>query len=100
MNNERLFSVLLAPIVSEKSTMLAEKSNQVAFRVLQSATKQEVKAAVETLFKVQVERVSILNRKGKRSKRSGRVAGSRGTVRKAYVSLKPGQEINFVQEGS
>ncbi len=99
MNNERLYSVLLAPIVSEKSTMLAEKRNQVAFRVQQSATKQEVKAAVETLFKVQVERVSILNRKGK-SKRFGRFAGARGTVRKAYVSLKPGQEINFVQEGS
>jgi large subunit ribosomal protein L23 len=99
MNNERLYSVLLAPIVSEKSTMLAEKRNQVAFRVLQSATKQEVKAAVEALFKVQVERVSILNRKGK-SKRFGRFVGSRGTVRKAYVSLKPGQEINFAQEGS
>lgn len=99
MNNERLYSVLLAPIVSEKSTMLAEKRNQVAFRVLPSATKQEVKAAVETLFKVQVERVSILNNKGK-SKRVGRFAGVRGTVRKAYVSLKPGQEINFAQEGS
>jgi large subunit ribosomal protein L23 len=98
MNNERLYGVLLAPIVSEKSTMLAEKSNQVAFRVLQSATKQEVKTAVETLFKVQVEKVSILNRKGK-SKRFGRFNGTRGTVRKAYVSLKPGQEINFAQEG-
>ena len=99
MNNERLYGVLLAPVVSEKSTMLAEKSNQVAFRVLRSATKQEVKAAVETLFKVQVESVSILNRKGK-SKRAGRLAGQRGGERKAYVSLKPGQEINFVQEGS
>ena len=99
MNNERIYSVLLAPIVSEKSTMLAEKRNQVAFRVLPSATKQEVKSAVETLFKVQVERVSILNRKGK-YKRTGRFAGVRGTVRKAYVSLKPGQEINFAQESS
>lgn len=97
MNNERLYSVLLAPIVSEKSTMLAEKNNQIAFRVLASATKQEVKAAVEKLFKVEVERVSILNRKGK-TKRSGRFTGTRGTVRKAYVSLKAGQEINFLQE--
>jgi large subunit ribosomal protein L23 len=97
MNNERLYGVLLAPIVSEKSTMLAEKHNQVAFRVLPSATKQEVKTAVETLFKVQVESVSILNRRGK-SKRFGRHQGSRGIVRKAYVSLKPGQEINFLQE--
>lgn len=99
MNTERLYSVLLAPIVSEKSTMLADKNEQVAFRVHQSATKQEVKAAVETLFKVQVEKVSILNQKGK-SKRFGRFHGTRGTVRKAYVSLKPGQEINFAQEGN
>ena len=99
MNNERLYSVLLAPIVSEKSTMLAEKNEQVAFRVLQGATKQEVKAAVELLFKVQVESVQILNQKGK-SKRFGRFSGTRGTVRKAYVSLKPGQEINFAQEGA
>lgn len=97
MNNERLYSVLLAPIVSEKSTMLAEKNNQVAFRVLPSATKQEVKAAVEALFKVQVDSVSILNRKGK-TKRFGRYTGSRGTERKAYVRLKSGQEINFAQE--
>jgi len=97
MNSERLYGVLLAPIVSEKSTMLAEKNNQVAFRVAPSATKQEVKAAVEALFKVQVQDVSILNRKGK-SKRVGRFAGARGKERKAYVSLKPGQEINFVQE--
>jgi large subunit ribosomal protein L23 len=99
MNIERLYSVLLAPIVSEKSTMLADKHEQVAFRVHQSATKQEIKAAVETLFKVQVEKVSILNQKGK-SKRFGRFNGTRGTVRKAYVSLRPGQEINFAQEVS
>ena len=99
MSNERLYSVLLAPIVSEKSTMLAEKRNQVAFRVLASATKQEVKSAVEKLFKVEVERVSILNRKGK-TKRFGRFNGTRRTVRKAYVSLKAGQEINFMQEAS
>jgi len=99
MNNERLYSVLLAPIVSEKSTMLAEKNNQVAFRVLPTATKQEVKVAVETLFKVQVESVSILNRKGK-TKRFGRFIGTRSSVRKAYVSLKAGQEINFAQEAS
>lgn len=99
MKTERLYSVLLAPIVSEKSTMLADKNEQVAFRVHQSATKQEVKAAVETLFKVQVEKVSILNQKGK-SKRFGRFHGTRGSVRKAYVSLKPGQEINFAQEGN
>lgn len=93
---ERLYTVLTAPIVSEKSTMVADKNNQVAFRVLQDATKQEVKAAVELLFKVEVEKVSILNQKGKQ-KRFGRFEGKRGDVRKAYVSLKPGQEINFAQ---
>ncbi|GIL04027.1 50S ribosomal protein L23 [Betaproteobacteria bacterium PRO7] len=97
MNQERLYSVLVAPIVSEKSTMIADKHEQVAFRVRQDATKQEVKAAVELLFKVQVERVSILNQKGKQ-KKFGRFEGRRDHVRKAYVSLKPGQEINFAQE--
>lgn len=99
MNNERLFHVLLAPVVSEKSTMVADKHNQIAFRVMQDATKSEVKAAVEMLFKVQVASVQILNQKGK-SKRFGRFHGTRGTARKAYVSLRPGQEINFAQEVS
>jgi large subunit ribosomal protein L23 len=96
-NQERLFNVLMAPIVSEKSTMLADKHEQVAFRVRPDATKQEIKAAVEMLFKVEVEKVSILNTKGK-EKRFGRFDGKRSNVRKAYVSLKPGQEINFAQE--
>jgi len=94
---DRLYTVLVAPIVSEKSTMLADKFEQVAFRVRADATKQEVKAAVEKLFKVDVERVSILNVKGK-EKRFGRFHGKRRDVRKAYVSLKAGQEINFAQE--
>jgi large subunit ribosomal protein L23 len=77
--------------------MIGEKNGQYAFRVQQDATKQEVKAAIELLFKVQVDNVSILNQKGK-SKRFGRFTGRRGNVRKAYVSLKQGQEINFAQE--
>jgi large subunit ribosomal protein L23 len=97
MNQERLFNVLMAPIVSEKSTMIADKHEQVAFRVVQDATKQEVKAAVEMLFKVQVKSVQILNRKGK-EKRFGRFNGRRDNIRKAYVCLMPGQEINFAQE--
>ena len=96
MNQDRLMKVLLAPIVSEKSTMLADKREQVAFRVLQDATKPEIKAAVELLFKVQVESVQMLNIKGK-SKRFGRFEGRRRNVRKAYVSLAPGQEINFAE---
>ncbi|HPE01262.1 MAG TPA: 50S ribosomal protein L23 [Burkholderiaceae bacterium] len=97
MSQDRLYKVLVAPIVSEKSTMMADKNEQVAFRVLPDATKPEVKAAVELLFKVQVESVQILNQKGK-EKRFGRFQGRRNDVRKAYVSLKPGQEINFAQE--
>jgi large subunit ribosomal protein L23 len=77
--------------------MLADKHNQVAFRVLQDATKPEIKAAVEQLFKVKVESVQILNQKG-RKKRFGRFSGRRSDVRKAYVSLAAGQEINFAQE--
>ena len=96
MDPTRLMQVLVAPIVSEKSTMVAEKNEQVAFKVLQDATKPEIKAAVELLFKVEVESVQVLNTKGK-SKRFGRFMGRRDNVRKAYVSLKPGQEINFAE---
>ncbi len=98
MNQERLMKVLVGPIVSEKSTMIAEKNEQVAFRVLQDATKPEIKAAVELLFKVQVESVQVLNQGGK-AKRFGRYTGRRRNTRKAYVSLAPGQEINFVEAG-
>ncbi len=96
MNQDRLMKVLLSPIVSEKSTMIAEKNAQVAFRVLADATKVEIKAAVELLFKVQVERVSVLNQDGK-SKRFGRFPGRRRGTRKAYVCLAEGQEINFAE---
>ena len=97
MSQDRLYSVILAPIVSEKSTMIGEKNEQVAFRVKHDATKPEVRAAVELLFKVQVDSVQILNQKGK-TKKFGRFEGRRSNVRKAYVTLKPGQEINFAQE--
>ncbi len=98
MNQERLMTVLVAPIVSEKATMVAEKNGHVAFRVLQDATRDEIKAAVELLFKVQVESVQVSNVHGKR-KRFGVHAGRRRNWKKAYVCLKPGQEINFAQEG-
>ena len=94
MNQNRLMTVLRAPVISEKSTFVAEKNEQVVFDVLPDATKPEVKAAVELLFKVQVESVQMLNRPGK-VKRFGRVMGRRKDTRRAYVSLKPGQEINF-----
>ncbi|MDN5842537.1 MAG: 50S ribosomal protein L23 [Alcaligenaceae bacterium] len=96
MNAERLMQIILAPVVTEKSTLVAEKNNQVAFRVVADASKPEIKAAVELLFKVEVESVQVLNRKGK-EKRFGRFMGRRRNERKAYVSLKPGQEIDFAE---
>ena len=96
MNDHRLIQIILAPIVTEKATFVAEKSNQVAFRVVADATKPEIKAAVELLFKVQVDSVQVLNRKGK-VKRFGRFTGHRRNERKAYVSLKDGQEINLAE---
>ena len=92
--NDRLMQVLLAPQVSEKSTYVAEKNEQVVFRVASDATKPEIKAAVELLFKVRVESVQVLNVKGK-EKRFGKFMGRRNNWKKAYVSLMPGQEINF-----
>ncbi len=95
---QRLMQVLLAPIISEKATMLAEKRNQVAFRVRKDATKHEIKLAVEAFFKVQVTDVKVLNQAGK-AKKTARGIGHRNNVRKAYVSLAAGQELNFAQEG-
>jgi large subunit ribosomal protein L23 len=95
----RLMQVLVAPIVSEKATHVADKSNAVTFKVLQDATKPEIKAAVELMFKVQVKGVSVLNTKGKQ-KKFGRSIGRRDNVRKAYVTLQPGQELNFSGEAA
>jgi large subunit ribosomal protein L23 len=79
--------------------MVAEKTNAVMFKVLQDATKPEIKAAVELMFKVEVKAVSVLNQKGK-VKRFGRSMGRRDNVRKAYVTLKAGQEINLSGEAA
>jgi large subunit ribosomal protein L23 len=94
-----LLQVLVAPQISEKATYIADKNEQVVFIVTPDATKPEVKAAVEMLFKVQVESVQIANLKGK-IKRSGRTVGRRSDIRKAFVCLKPGQEINFAEGGA
>ena len=90
----RLMQVLVAPIVSEKATMIADKTNAVTFKVLQDATKYEIKAAVELMFKVDVKAVAVLNIKGK-TKRFGKSVGRRDNIRKAYVTLKAGQELNL-----
>jgi len=100
-NAERLMQVLLAPVISEKSTFVGEKNNQVVFRVAPDATKPEIKAAVELMFskkdqKLEVAAVRIVNVRGK-EKRSGRFIGRRNHWKKAYVCLKPGQEINFAE---
>ena len=94
ISQERLLQVLLAPQISEKATFVADKNEQVVFKVASDATKPEVKAAVESLFKVEVKSVQILNVKGK-SKRFGKTMGRRKDWKKAFVCLKSGQEINF-----
>ncbi|AVY93470.1 MAG: 50S ribosomal protein L23 [Pseudomonadales bacterium] len=94
MNQERLMQVILAPVVSEKSTLVADKHQQVVFKVTSDATKPEVKAAVELLFNVKVDGVQMLNVKGK-VKRFGRNIGRRGDWKKAYVCLAAGQEIDL-----
>ena len=91
---ERLMNVVLAPVVSEKSTRVADKNRQYVFRVVDDATKPEVKAAIELLFKTKVQSVTVLNVHGKQ-KRFGRFMGRRRNWKKAYVRLAAGQEINF-----
>ena len=93
-SQERLMNVLIAPQISEKATYVAEKNEQVIFRVVTDATKPEIKAAVEMMFKVNVNSVQVACVKGK-VKRSGRVIGHRNDWKKAYVCLAAGQEINF-----
>ncbi len=93
-SQERLMNVLQAPQISEKATYLAEKHEQVIFRVDSTATKPEIKAAVELMFKVGVESVQVAIVKGKQ-KRFGKFMGRRKDWKKAYVCLAPGQKINF-----
>jgi len=95
---ERLFQVLLAPQISEKATYVADKYSQVVFRVASDATKPEIKAAVEMLFKVEVESVQVSNVHGK-IKRFRQMKGIRKGWKKAFVGLKAGQEINFAEGG-
>jgi large subunit ribosomal protein L23 len=94
MNKERLMNVLVQPHVSEKAATLADKANQYVFRVLQDASKSEVKQAVELMFEVKVEDVNLLNRSGK-TRRFKNVAGRRNGYKKAYVRLQAGQTIYF-----
>ena len=97
MSINKSLQAVLAPQVTEKATMVADKYNQIAFKVKKDATKKEVKEAIELMFKVEVTAVNILNMNGK-IKRAGRLMGKRNDWKKAYISLKAGQEINFTGE--
>ncbi|MDD2759067.1 MAG: 50S ribosomal protein L23 [Methylomonas sp.] len=94
MNQIELMRTLLAPVVSEKTTLAAEKNRQFVFRVKPAASKLQIKSAVELMFSVQVESVHVLNVKGK-NKRFGRFMGQRSDWKKAYVKLKPGFDIEL-----
>jgi large subunit ribosomal protein L23 len=94
MNAERLMMVLREPHTSEKSTVLADKLKQFTFKVLKSATKTEIKLAVEHMFNVKVKNVSVLNVKGK-SKRFRQMSGKRNDWKKAFVSLEAGHDLDF-----
>ncbi len=94
MNQLDLSNVIRAPVVSEKSTVLADSQNRFVFKVQKAATKKQIKNAVENLFNVEVESVQVLNVIGKK-KRFGRVMGKRSDWKKAYVKLKPGHDIEF-----
>ena len=95
IKNSQTLNAILAPQITEKATFIADKYNQVTFKVRKNATKDQVKQAIELMFKVEVTAVNLLNMKGK-TKRRGNNYGKRADWKKAYVSLKPGQEINFV----
>jgi large subunit ribosomal protein L23 len=94
VGHDRLHRLILAPIVSEKSTRALEQGNQVVFKVLRDAAKPEIKVAVEKLFNVKVTEVRTLNVKGK-NKGGQRTPGRRPDWKKAYVTLAAGQTIDF-----
>ena len=96
MNEERMYNILRFPVISEKSTLVAERHKQIVFEVARDATKREVKEAVEKLFKVRVESVQVLNVRGK-EKRFGRTVGRQGDRRKAYIRLHADDDIDFSQ---
>jgi large subunit ribosomal protein L23 len=97
MSDAGLYNIILAPHVSEKSTQVADESDQVVFKVAIDATKPQIRRAVEKLFSVEVDSVQVVRQKGKK-KNFGRIAGRRKDWKKAYIKLKPGQDIDFVAE--
>ncbi len=97
MNQERIYQVLLGPHISEKATIVADDGGQVVFRVAADATKPEIKKAVEQLFEVKVASVRVLNAKGK-TKRTRYGIGNKDNIRKAYIRLAEGHDIDFIAE--
>ena len=95
VKNERLYQVLLRPVISEKTTTAADKDHQIVFEVLADASKTEIRQAVEKLFEVKVDHVQVLNVRGK-VKRFGRFPGKRSNWKKAYVRLQEGHDIDFL----
>lgn len=95
MNQEKLMNTLIAPRITEKSTLIGEKYNQYVFKVIKDASKQQIKQAVELMFKVEVDSVQVSNVKGKQ-KTFKQTAGKRSDWKKAYVKLKPGFDIDFM----
>jgi large subunit ribosomal protein L23 len=96
MNTERLLKIIKAPVISEKSTRVAEDNKQFVFKVLKDANKREIKGAVEMLFKVEVDGVQVSNVSGKR-KAFKQTMGKRSDWKKAYVKLKEGFDIDFAE---
>jgi len=95
MNKERIMKILQRPHISEKSALIAEKGNQLIFKVIKDANKQEIKAAIELMFQVKVADVRVLRQKGK-VKKFGQSMGRRSDWKKAYIRLMPGQEIDMM----
>lgn len=96
LSKDELYQVLIAPVVTEKTTRAAESHGQAVFQVANSATRNDVKAAIEQAFDVEVESVKILNVKGK-TKRFGKSIGKRNDRKKAYIRLKDGSDIDFAE---
>ena len=99
MKQERLLTIVLGPHISEKSSIISEKNNQVTFRVARDATKPEIKQAIESLFNVEVKDVQVMNVKGKRKRSARGIYRTRPTWKKAYVRLEQGHEIDFADLG-
>ena len=97
MSNQRIYNVLLGAHISEKSTIVADESNQFVFKVAKDASRPEIKRAVEQIYGVNVDSVSVANVKGK-VKRTMRGWSKRPSWKKAYVRVAAGQEIDFTAE--